>query len=248
MKLYWTIPLATLFLAGCGGNDSNGLGARTLTGTTTALGAGTITAYTRVDSSDQPTAYGVRITKSAIDTPGEGIETMVPLPTNNGLVKYVMVGWNPEGHPPMGIYTLPHFDIHFYMLDDATRQTIPGGPDPVAAKAPAPGFLPADYAMDPVSVPAMGTHASDLTSGELNGQTFDKTYIYGYYNGTLAFYEPMITRAYLQATPNLDQTLKLPAKVALAGRYPQKMTIRTLANGDRLVELSAMKTMPASTP
>lgn len=247
MKILWTMPLAALLLAGCGGSDSNNSGGtRTLAGTPTALGSGTATAYAKVDSSGQPTAYGVRISKAAIDAPGAEGETVVPIPTNDGLVKYAVLDWNPNGHPPANVYTLPHFDMHFYMVDNATREAIPGGPDPVAAKAPATGFMPADYAIDPVSVPAMGTHASDATSGEFHGQTFDKTYIYGYYNGTLAFYEPMITQAYLQSSPNVTQSLKIPAKVALAGRYPRTMTIKTMANGDRVIELSNMTAMPAS--
>ena len=64
----------------------------------------------------------------------------------------------------------------------------------------------------------------------------------------MAFYEPMITQAYLQSSPNVVQALKLPAKVAQAGLYPQTMKVQTLANGDRLIELSNMTAMPASTP
>ncbi len=237
---------ATLLLAGCGGDDSNGPSSRTLSGTPATLGSGAATAYTKVDSSGQPVAYGVRISSAALDAPGAEGETMVPLPATDGLVKYVIVDWNPNGHPPAGIYTLPHFDVHFYLIDDATREAIPGGPDPVATKAPAAGFLAADYVLDPTSVPAMGTHAEDTTSGEFNGKTFDKTYIYGYYDGTIAFYEPMMTQAYLQSAPNATQALKLPEKVALAGRYPQTMTVKTMANGDRVIELTAMKSMPAS--
>jgi hypothetical protein len=248
MKTLWTMALgATLLLAGCGGSGSNPT-ATTLNGAPMAMGDGTARTFVKVDGSGQPVEYGVRISAAALQGLDEHEEKniVLPLPEVNGLFKTVHLGWNPHGHPPLDIYTLPHFDVHFYTIDDATREAIPGGPDATATKTPAAGFLASDYALDPVSVPAMGTHATDQLSGEFNGGTFDKTYIYGYYDGKIAFLEPMLTRDYLLTSPNVDQTLRLPAKVATAGRYPQTMSIRTEASGDRVIVLSNMKTMAAS--
>lgn len=248
MKNLWTITLgATLLLAGCGGGGSNP-SQLTLTGAPVAVGNGTARAFVNVDGDGKPLSYGVRMTAAALQGLDEHEESNVvlPLPTEAGLFRTVHLGWNPHGHPPMDIYTLPHFDVHFYTIDDETREAIPGGPDPVAAKVPAAGFLASDYSIDPVSVPAMGTHATDQLSGEFNGGTFDKTYIYGYYNGKIAFLEPMLTRDYLMTSPSVDQTLRLPAKVSTAGGYPQTMSIRTESSGDRVIMLSNLVEMSAS--
>ncbi len=247
-KLFWTMPLALLTLAACGGDGSDSPSSRTLTGTSVAVGNGSATTYARVDKDGVATAYGVRISAAALEGLDEEEESdvVLPMPTATGVVKSVHLGWNPHGHPPLEIYTLPHFDVHFYTISEATREAIPGGPDATATRTPAVGFMASDYALDPVSVPAMGTHATDQTSGEFNGGTFDKTYIYGYYDGKIAFLEPMLTRAFLLSSPNVEQNLRLPEKVAEAGRYPQKMTVRTTASGDRIIEISAMKSMPAS--
>ena len=32
--------------------------------------------------------------------------------------------WNPEGHGPKGIFTSPHFDVHFYMATTEYRHAI----------------------------------------------------------------------------------------------------------------------------
>lgn len=248
MKKFWILAIgAAMVAAGCGGGGSNP-SEITLNGNPVAVGNGTARSFATVDSDGRLLTYGVRISANALQGLDEHEESnfVLPMPAVSGIVKTVHLGWNPHGHPPMDIYTLPHFDVHFYTIDEATRESIPGGPDPTATKTPAAGFLAADYSIDSVSVPAMGTHATDQLSGEFNGGTFDKTYIYGYYDGKIAFLEPMITRDYLLSNPNVDQTLRLPTKVATAGRYPQTMSIRTEASGDRVITITNMVDMTAS--
>lgn len=248
MKLLLKISLgAAVLVAGCGGGGSNP-SELTLTGTPVVVGNGTARSFAKVDSSGNILGYGVRISASALQGLDEHEESdvVLPMPAVSGVVKSVHLGWNPHGHPPLDIYTLPHFDVHFYTIDETTREAILGGPDPTATKVPPAGFIASDYALDPVSVPAMGTHATDQLSGEFNGGTFDKTYIYGYYDGKVAFLEPMLTRAYLLTNPSVDQALRLPAKVSVAGRYPQTMSVRTEASGDRVITITNMIDMPAS--
>ena len=66
----------------------------------------------------------------------------------------------------------------------------------------------------------MGTHWSDASAPEFNGQAFTKTFIYGSWNGTFTFYEPMFTKAFLESKPAVVQVaLKLPSKYATPGFY-----------------------------
>jgi hypothetical protein len=74
-------------------------------------------------------------------------------------------------------------------------------------------------------VPKMGLHWLDLTSPELNGQQFTQTFIYGSYNGNVNFYEPMITKAFLDVTTSFQRNFPVPAKFKTAGYYPTKMRI-----------------------
>lgn len=139
------------------------------------------------------------------------------------LFNHVGFDWNPGGHPPFPIYTLPHFDFHFYMVTEAERmQQV----DPVKLAASLPeGYLPAAH-MGGDPVPMMGKHYVDLTSPELNGATFTQTFIYGSYDAKLSFLEPMITQDYLKATLDFVRDIPQPAKFQKTGYYPTKMRIK----------------------
>ena len=143
------------------------------------------------------------------------------------IFRHVGLDWNPDGHPPVGIYNKPHFDIHYYMVSNEERLTFVD-PAKLAASIPA-DYLPANYfGGDPV--PTMGKHYVDVTSPELNGQPFTQTYILGSYDSKLVFLEPMITLDFLKTTTNFERLLPQPAKFQKSGYYPTKMRV-TKENG-----------------
>lgn len=139
--------------------------------------------------------------------------------------KFVMVNWNSSGHEPDDIYTLPHFDFHFYMSNasdvmnftDATK---------IDGNLPGAEYVPANYIAPGPGLPRMGKHWIDVTSPELGGQVpFTQTFIYGSYDGKVVFYEPMITLDFLKASNNYERAIPQPAKYKDAGYYPTKMKI-----------------------
>lgn len=144
--------------------------------------------------------------------------------------QHALLDWNPNGHEPAGVYTLPHFDFHFYMTSDAERKTIP--PFDVNSAGflnfPAQGYLPEIYAPVPGGVPQMGTHWIDVTSPEINGGTFTQTFLYGSYNGNVTFYEPMITKSFLDGHPSYQRNFPVPTKFKQAGYYPTKMKVEKI--------------------
>ncbi len=73
----------------------------------------------------------------------------------------------------------------------------------------------------------MGVHWVNKNAPELHGQPFTKTFIYGYYGGQLAFVEPMVTRAYLETSPDYASLIELPSVYPTAGYYPTWYSIRT---------------------
>ena len=141
--------------------------------------------------------------------------------------KHALLDWNPRGHEPPGVYDLPHFDFHFYMQSDAERLAIP--PYEVDnskfLKYPDAAYLPAVYVPTPGGVPQMGTHWVDVTSPELNGETFTQTFIYGTYDGKVTFFEPMITLAFLNTHPVFERTFPVASKFQVSGFYPTRMRV-----------------------
>ena len=75
-----------------------------------------------------PVEIGVEITGDAINTLGshpDAIEnhhtTVLPLHQKAiaaTAFEHIGINWNPGGHPPAGVFTVPHFDFHFYMISN----------------------------------------------------------------------------------------------------------------------------------
>jgi hypothetical protein len=132
----------------------------------------------------------------------------------------VWLNWNPAGHEPPGIYDLPHFDLHYYMISNEEREAMDNAKMDILPDA---AYFPQTYISPGPGVPKMGNHWLDVTSPELNGQTFTQTFLMGSYNSQVIFYEPMITKAFLKSTSNFERAIPQPAKYQAAGWYPTKM-------------------------
>jgi hypothetical protein len=124
-----------------------------------------------------------------------GYESLLPLPANNP-TQYQVIGlnWNPGGHPPPMVYTVPHFDFHFYMTSLTDRNSIdPSDPNfgTEAAILPATNLRPARYVADPPAnaIPHMGLHWTDTSPAEFHGQPFTRTFIAGSWYGQFTFLE-----------------------------------------------------------
>jgi uncharacterized protein len=217
-----------------------------------ALGDGVVRTYVMHDANGAPTEVGVAISETAMATlpdlsqkpPMESFLAMDLAFPEGAPAPYKHVGfdWNSIGHPPMGIYTIPHFDFHFYTIDTETKGAIVPGETDVPAEngefaegpfaerammAPEAGFLPATYAYAPGSaVPMMGGHWIDPASHEFHDETFDKTFIYGTWDGGVIFLEPMITKAFIESKPAESWEIAAPEKVAVPGWYPSAYTVK----------------------
>ena len=158
----------------------------------------------------------------------------VPMPAQNPTpYHFIELDWNPAGHPPEGVYNLPHFDFHFYKISVEQRDAIVPS-DPLftvkSENAPAPAFIPPFFiAPAMVAIPRMGVHWIDVRSPELqpppNNKKFTTTFLTGTYDGAVIFQEPMITREFILSKPNVEIPLPVAAKVAPAGYYPSAYSI-----------------------
>ena len=212
------------FLAACSSSTAAPANTSPVTtsGTARTLGNGTASTFVTTDASGTPTQIGIRVTRSALtNLPSTDTEIDLPLPATAGATAFqdVAIDWNPHGHPPPGIYDVPHFDFHFYMVDAATRATISPN-DPNALATPPADQIPSGYVqLAPQVVPDMGVHWFDPKSPEFNGQPFTATFIYGFNDGKMAFIEPMVTTAFLQTNPSFSKAIALPQTYPYSGKY-----------------------------
>jgi len=218
-------------------------------GPSQSLGQGTARVYVSLDGAGKPVSLGVALSEGSLNAlpqtplPGGGMSAanlilVLPQEAKATGFDHVMLDWNPMGHEPANVYTLPHFDFHFYTVTESAQMEInPSDPDLAAKfdKLPAEAYRPVGDIKLPGGVPMMGAHWADPTSPELvpppNNQTFTRTFLYGSYDGHMIFFEPMITKVHVEsmktAPGNLITTqIKLPTSYEKPGYYPTQYTIQ----------------------
>lgn len=185
------------------------------------------------DSKGNPVSIGFVFSEEVLNhLPDEMTMTTLPMPENHGtLVNHISVDYQPIGHEPPGIYDKPHFDIHFYWITEGQQMMIDNGPE--MENIPPAEYIPANYQAPPGGVPMMGKHWSDVTSGEFNGKPFDRTFIYGSYNGQFIFHEPMVTIAYFKSKQSFTDPIVQQPKVQKAGYYPTTYSVTYEASEKR---------------
>jgi hypothetical protein len=218
-------------LAGSACNDSASVSERVNAGTPVTVGLGTARTEIRTNPAGAVTSFDVVLTEAALSGLPAGMsEFMLPLPVSSAQTPFnhVTLNWNPGGHPPPGIYDTPHFDVHYYMITTAQRAAIAPSDPQFAAKAtraPAAEAIPVNYVGDPFAIPNMGTHWWSTVAPERNGQPVTHTFIYGFYDAAMIFFEPMFTRAFLLTGPTVTTDIAMPARFQTAGRYPSRYSL-----------------------
>ncbi|MGZ3851839.1 MAG: DUF5602 domain-containing protein [Flavisolibacter sp.] len=196
------------------------------------LHGGKVWTSAKVDKDGKPVSVSIIVNDAALNSVPVGQPSDHMSPQNNLLIpisdksgtpfKFAMVNWNSSGHEPDHVYTVPHFDFHFYTsnqadvmnyMDDAKLNAEPDG-----------AYIPANHISGP-GVPMMGKHYIDANTPELHGQPFTQTFLYGSYDSKVVFWEPMITLDFLKNTTSFERSLAQPAKYQQAGYYPTKMKI-----------------------
>lgn len=191
---------------------------------TITVGNGVARAWVAENKNGEPTSVGINLSAKALQNlPEEPTQYVLTLPKNKGqnFYTHVLFDWNPHGHEPAGIYDLPHFDVHFYIIPNEDRLAIPLLLPPGYDVAPGADYIPTSYFPLPGLVPEMGAHWANSKSPELPPvfATFTHTFIWGSYNGEFIFWEPMLTREYLLSQPNEIFSINQPVKYKRSGWY-----------------------------
>ncbi len=153
--------------------------------------------------------------------------------TDQTFFDHISFDWVPHGHVPQGIYDRPHFDVHFYHSTVAEVAAV----DCTKTTKIASNLLAPAYALPPADdpeycVPHMGVHASPASDFAPHFE-FRETFIYGYYEKDLAFFEPMITKEFFLSKQAAEHQLQLPASFLQLGKsLPQSYSIRYLEEND----------------
>jgi hypothetical protein len=230
---------------------------QTIVGEQKNIGNGSVRSWLKVDAKTrEPRSLGITLTETALtglpgDTgpaqpgsmmlrlmdggPNHTFEYELKFPPEAAETAFNHMGfnWNPEGHGPRGIFTVPHFDVHFYMATTEYRHAIMvdlQDADPIHVKTsnlePPSQFLPPDYHLAPnTAEPRMGSHYADVTSPELKPGNFGNIFLIGAHGGNILFWEPMITKKYFETKPNFNGKLKLPQSYPVSGYYPTSYSV-----------------------
>lgn len=195
----------------------------TFYGPAVQFGDGHVRSWVNITHDDIPLAIGIEFTQGVLqqnhDHDGNGNEhgheALLHLHQKAKALTpfdHLTMGFMASGHPPPGIYSVPHFDFHFYKMSFADRLAIPAYPQAMSAfnNNPPQGYLPPAYVKAPAGEAQMGTHWMDVLSPEFNGQPFTHTFVYGSYDGKVNFLEPMATLAFLSAGTTVHKVIRQP--------------------------------------
>jgi hypothetical protein len=181
--------------------------------------------------------------------------------------RWMLLNWNPMGHPPMHVFDSAHFDFHFYIQDNTERNFIGPGPcgflvDCAIFKSEmdpknqiAPEYVHPDFKNVGAVEMRMGTHLPDSAGPHFQDKSvansgwgaFSQTWVYGVYKRKVIFWEPMITLAFIRRKASECFPIKLPQKYAVAGYYPTTYCVRYRPGRSELtVSLEGFENRPAS--
>ena len=221
-----------------GKNAKSAVKTNTFKGPEVQMGDGKARSWITITHDGVPMEIGMEISAGALNnlpTAAQGFDAstfVLPLHHKAGEVTpfdHLVINWEPDGHEPAGVYNVPHFDFHFYMITQEQQMAIM--PGAALHTPPAPGYLPADYVIGGAEVPMMGKHWLDPHSPELMPPSsplhrdFTYTFIYGSYNGQVIFDEPMVTRAFLLSNTSVAAAIKQPSLYATHSYYPTQFNI-----------------------
>jgi len=203
--VFTSIGMLLAMYAGVTPQNATGFPAR-VWGTSRPVGAGSAQSWITIDGSGvAASGIGVSFDEGALQDLGPRVtETVIPLPAAPDLpFRDVVIDWVPNGRPEGHLYDAPHFEVYFYMLDEATRLAMG------SANAAAGAALPADILPQP----------------ELRGGAFSATPVYGFWDGHLACVEAMVTLDYLRSKPTRISLLPQPPRFEQHGLYPTEWSV-----------------------
>lgn len=236
--LRWLAVTAATMMIVVAGSAEAGNEAATFEGTPVRIGKGSAHTVVRTDAAGKLTSIGVVFTEDMLEglpraaegaDPDFAYQLGMPEKGPKTVVDHVVVNWESVGHSPPGVYDVPHFDFHFYLVSSVDRLKVRFTSDSESGdptQQPPAELLPAGYILPPgTAVSGMGVHAINPASPEFHAQPFTATFIYGYYDKRLTFIEPMVSLSYLRSKPAFSAPIARPAIFEKRGVYPSSYRV-----------------------
>jgi hypothetical protein len=205
------VLFASLVFCGVGFADGSA-GERLLKGEKIEIFGGDAESYAVVNEQGHLRKLGISISMQTLTnaTTEQMASFKLNIPDLAGLgnfINHVSIDWNPMGHPPMNVYTIPHFDLHFYGISMAKVAAIDCQRPYVVDPALVPeGYMLPDPEAPDACVPQMGVHALPATD-LVDGFEFWETMIYGYNDNAMIFIEPMIAQRFFLEKRSIEKEL-----------------------------------------
>lgn len=220
------IGLVGLAFTGCKKDKENKEQGNTKYGPYVTVGGGKARSFIINNADGSVSQVGLRFTESATTSlPDKNTAYVLPMPAdNNTPINHISMDYAVHGHPPDSIYTVAHFDVHFYMISDKEKNAI-SLDDPKIDILPPADMIPKNYIAG-ANEPKMGKHWADTTSHEFHGHEFTSTFIYGSFDGKFIFLEPMIALSYLKTKPNVSLPITPLARTLQGSLAARKYTIQ----------------------
>lgn len=139
------------FREGCSGQDSQDFFSDsndfvTYYGPSREFGGGTAQSMVQFNMAGELSAIGLKFSESVLSgLPDMMHEITLELPEEAGalIFDHIDIGFMPQGHEPPGMYDIPHFDLHFYMISKEERALITDAE--LAEILPQSEFIPSTY-------------------------------------------------------------------------------------------------------
>ena len=195
--------------------------AATYYGNTVTAGSASARVYV-IENGSGAVEVGIEANATAFVNLASDIHLHLELPANGSFdvspIDHVDIGFAVGGHPggpwsdeagvPENSYwAVPHFDVHFMTISDADANSI-AIPDPADVNDPAYVYpeaseLAAGYALGPNSgVGGEGSHWAANSEFSDFPAPFDYNFLYGFYDGSMTFEEPMVAQTFLADLKN----------------------------------------------
>ena len=265
------------------GTASAGVNSEIHEGESADVGDGTVRAYATTNSAGELSSLGVHVDDDALasvdvdeETPHEEVAAHLSFPEEVDTRQFTFMGFhfNPIGHPPPDIYTVPHFDFHFYMMEEDAVEGVPMG---VAAYDLPDEQHPPEYVFEEPRFiePEMGEHLLDGTAPEFGDGEFTHTCVYGAYDpgidpeepddttemelegetrevpvfegdgeGRLHFVEPMVTEVFADLDEEMSVEVATPDSFFAEDQYPTEYVLRPDRSDGVHVVLDGFKEFP----
>lgn len=219
-----------------------------LNGPEIAVGNGLVHSWISLDSYKKPIEIGIELTSGTFENLPDKSDFKKPV--NIPLPKYALeatafnhigLNWSPENFSTIEGFKEAHFDVHFYLISESKRLSIPEWSeetDPKFSNYPPKYAMPFDYS--PI-IKRSGSFATIgrywLSDTQMGASLNNHTIAMGTFDGSLVFIDPVVTLNFLKSEKKVNDSFSQAVNNPLNNLLPREYNIYTNAKGNYCISL-----------